>query len=386
MKRMFLSLVLAAVASILTPATLAERPDGRVAIDLEVQPFVERHELAGAVMLVADTQQVLGQWAVGFADVAGQKPMQPNSLFWIASQSKPITATALMMLVDEGKVNVDDPVEKYLPEFRGQMVLAEKDADHALLKRPAHPITVRNVLSHTSGLPFSSAIEVPTLDRLPLADRVRSYAMTPLDFEPDTKYQYSNAGINTAARIIEVVTGKSFEEFLDERLFKPLGMRDTTFWPTEDQAARIAKSYKPGPNNTGLEETTIGQLQYPLTDRRDRYPIPAGGLFSTAADIVRFYQMLANGGQLDGRRYLSTAAVKQLTTKQTPDSLANEYGFGFSTGGDRFGHGGAYSTNSYFDRKHGLILIWLVQHAGFPGDGAKAQDAFRQAALTEFAK
>ncbi len=366
-------------------ATLAEhrgeQTEQSVRIDAAVQTFVERNELAGAVMLVADKQRVLSHSTVGFADIAGNQPMQPDSLFWIASQSKPITAAALMMLVDEGKVNADDPVEKYLPEFRGQMVVAEKDDEHILLKKPGHPITVKNVLSHTSGLPFRSATEVPTLDRLPLADRVRSYAMTPLDFEPDSKYQYSNAGINTAARIIEVVTGKPFEDFLDERLFEPLGMRDTTFWPSDEQAARIAKSYKPGANNMGLEETTIGQLQYPLIDRASRYPMPAGGLFSTAADLVRFYQMLANGGELDGRRYLSESAVEALTTKQTPDALPDAYGFGFAVGGDRFGHGGAYSTNSYFDRKHGLILIWLVQHAGFPGDGGKAQDAFRQAAL-----
>lgn len=351
------------------------------AINAALQPFVERKELAGAVMLVASKDEVLGHAAVGFADIAADKPMQVDSLFWIASQSKPITAAALMMLVDEGKVNVDDPVEKYLPEFRGQMVVAAKDDDHVLLKKPAHPITVKNVLSHTSGLPFRSALEVPTLDRLPLADRVRSYAMTPLEFEPDTKYQYSNAGINTAARIIEVVSEKSFEAFLDERLFTPLGMHETTFWPNEAQAARIAKSYKPGADKTGLKETTIGQVQYPLTDRTNRYPMPAGGLFSSATNLARFYQMLANDGQLDGRRYLSNSAVKQLTSKQTPDGLANEYGFGFSTGGERFGHGGAYSTNSYFDRKHGLILIWLVQHAGFPGEGGKAQEAFRQAAL-----
>ena len=270
-----------------------------------MQPFVDRQELAGAVMLVADKDKVLAAEAVGWADIAAQKPMQTDSMFWIASQSKPITAAALMMLVDEGKVNVDDPVEKYLPEFQGQMVVAEKDAEHVLLRRPKHPITVKNVLSHTSGLPFKSALEEPTLDLFPLAARVRSYAMTPLEFEPDSKYQYSNAGINTAARIIEVVAGMPFERFLDERLFQPLGMKDTTFWPSDEQVARIAKSYKPGPGNQGLEETTIGQLYYPLTDRTQRFPMPAGGLFSTAHDMARFYQMLLNGGQLDGKRYLS---------------------------------------------------------------------------------
>jgi CubicO group peptidase (beta-lactamase class C family) len=255
-----------------------------------VQPFVDRQELAGAVMLVADKDKVLAAEAVGWADVAARKPMQADSLFWIASQSKPITAAALMMLADGGKVNVEDSVEKHLPEFRGQMVVVEKDADHVLLRRPKHPITVRNVLSHTSGLPFKSALEEPTLDLFPLVARVRSYAMTPLEFDPDSKYQYSNAGVNTAARIIEVVAKTPFERFLDERLFQPLGMKDT-----------------------------------------------------------------------------------------------NSYGFGFAVGPASFGHGGAYSTNTTADTRRGLILVWLVQHAGFPGQGNKSQDAFQRAAFEAFA-
>ncbi len=349
-----------------------------------VQPFVDRQELAGAVMLVADKDKVLAAEAVGWADIAAQKPMQTDSMFWIASQSKPITVAALMMLADEGKVNVEDPVEKYLPEFRGQMLVVEKDAEHILLRRPGHPITVKNVLSHTSGLPFKSALEEPTLDLFPLVARVRSYAMTPLEFEPDSKYQYSNAGINTAARIIEVEAGMSFERFLDERLFQPLGMKHTTFWPSDEQVARIAKSYKPGPGNKGLEETTIGQLYYPLTDRTQRFPMPAGGLFSTAHDMARFYQMLVNGGELDGKRYLSKTAVKQLTSRQTPPELPQSYGFGFCVSDNTFGHGGAYSTNSFADTQRGLIFIWLVQHAGFPGEGGKAQGVFRQAAIDTF--
>ena len=207
-----------------------------------LQPYVERQELAGAVMLVADREHVIYEDTVGWADIDGQRPMAANSMFWIASQSKPITAAAFMMLVDEGKVRLDDPVENYLPEFRGQMVLVEADKEHRLLKRPRHPITVREVLSHTSGLPFQSALEEPTLDLYPLAARVRSYAMTPLEFEPGTKYQYSNAGINTAARILEVVSGMAYEQFLHERLFDPLSMKDTTFWPNEEQVRRIAKS------------------------------------------------------------------------------------------------------------------------------------------------
>ena len=227
----------------------------------KLQPFVDDGTTAGVVVLAADKDKVLSCDAVGYQDLAAKTPMRADSLFWIASQSKPITATALMMLVDEGKVNVDDPVEKYLPEFHGQMVVAEQDANHTLLKPPAHPITVRNVLTHTSGLPPTSPVENPTLDALPLRVAVRSYAMNPLRFEPGSKYEYSNAGINTAGRIIEVVSGLPYEEFLRQRLFAPLGMTDTTFWPDAEQLKRLAKSYAPNQARTGLIEVPIGQLR-----------------------------------------------------------------------------------------------------------------------------
>jgi CubicO group peptidase (beta-lactamase class C family) len=364
------------------PLAAAESPQ---TIAAAVQQFVDNHTLAGAVMLVASSNRVLSLEAVGYMDVARKRPMRKDALFWIASQSKPMTATALMMLVDEGKVNVDDPVEKYLPEFKGQWVTVEKDTEHTLLRRPAHPITVRNVLSHTSGLPFSSPLEKPTLDLLPLEARVRSYAMLPLEFEPDSKYKYSNAGINTAGCIIEVVSGVPYEQFMEQRLFKPLKMKDTTFWPSSKQVQRLAKSYKANAAKTGLEETTVTQLRYPLTDRT-REPMPAGGLFSTASDVARFCQMILNGGTLDGKRYLSEAAAKQMTSKQTPDGVKEKYGFGWSAGDGEFGHGGAYATNMTIDAQHGLVFIWMVQHASFPGDGAKSRDAFMQAAKAAFAK
>jgi len=243
-----------------------------------LQPFLESHILAGAVVLVADPDKILDVEAVGWADIAAKNPMRTDSVFWIASQSKPITATALMILVDEGKVNVDDPVEKYLPEFKGLQVNVSTDPSKPELKVPRHAILVREVLSHTSGLPFKSDIEEPTLDVLSLEERVKSYAKTPLLFEPGTKSKYANAGINTAGRIVEVVSGVSFEKFLDERIFKALGMTDTTFYPSKSQIDRLAKSYKPNATKDGLEETTIGQLKYPLDDP-ERRPMPAGGLF-----------------------------------------------------------------------------------------------------------
>jgi CubicO group peptidase (beta-lactamase class C family) len=359
--------------------------DAAVKIAAALQPFVDRHALAGAVTLVADKDKILSVETVGFADVAASKPMGADSVFWIASQSKPMTATALMMLVDEGKVRLDDPVEKYLPEFKGQWLAVERDNKHVLLKRPEHPITVREILSHTSGMPFKSAMEEPTLDLLPLREAVRSHAMTPLEFEPGSKYQYSNAGINTAGRIIEVASGNDYAEFMQKRLFEPLGMKDTTFWPSSEQLARLAKSYRPNAAKTDLEETTVTQLRYPLDDHK-RQPMPAGGLFSTARDVGRFCQMILGHGVFEGKRYLSEASVEQMTTKQTGKHLKDGYGLGWSTGGGRFGHGGAYSTNMTIDPARGLITVFMVQHAGFPRDGNRSQAAFEQAALARFGR
>ena len=361
-------------------------PPADAPVTAALQPFVDSHALAGAVTLVADKDRTLSLRAVGFADVTGRRPMRTDALFWIASQSKAMTAAALMLLADEGRLNLNDPVEKYLPEFHGQWLAVEQDDAHLLLRKPRHPITVRNILSHTSGLPFASSVEHPTLDGLPLREAVLSYALSPLQFEPDSKYQYSNAGINTAGRLIEVLSGMPYETFLQKRLFDPLGMADTTFWPNKKQLARLAKAYKPNPAGDGLEETTITQLRYPLDDRKNRHPMPAGGLFSTAQDVARFCRMLLNGGVWEGKRILSESAVAEMTRKQTGDAVAEGYGLGLSVGADWFGHGGAYSTNMTVDRKRGLVTVFLVQHAGFPKNGDQSGAAFRNAAEKEFGK
>ncbi len=357
-----------------------------------LQPFVDSHTLAGAVTLVASKDKVLSLEAVGYADIAARKPIKTDALFWIASQSKPLTATVLMMLVDDGKVNVDDPVEKYLPEFKGQMLAVEHDEEHMLLKKPARPILLRDILSHTSGLPFSTRLErkgdVFKIDLLSLREAVISYALTPLNAQPGSKYDYSNAGINTAGRIIEVVSGIPYEEFMHKRLFKPLGMKDTTFWPNSKQLKRLAKSYKPNAAKNGLEETQIDQLTYPLMDRH-RTPSPAGGYFSTASDVSIFCRMILNGGILAGKRYLSEEALKKMISTQT-GNLPQAYGFGWVTDrkpGGIFGHGGAYSTSMQIDPQRQLITIFMVQHEGYPGtDGDKIQPAFTKAAVEAYGK
>jgi CubicO group peptidase (beta-lactamase class C family) len=378
------------VAGGLSPPVLGA--DSRVAGSL--QPFVDGSKLAGAVVLVADHEKVLTLETVGFADLEARKPMRPDTLFWIASQSKPITATALMMLVDEGKVRLDDPVEEYLPEFRDQWLAVERDQRHVLLQRPKQRVTVRHLLSHTSGLPFSSELEHPTLDGLPLRVAAGSYAMTPIQWEPGTKYQYSNAGINTAGRIIEVVAGMPYEVFLEKRLFGPLGMKDTTFRPNAEQVVRLAKSYRPKAEGKGLEEIPITQLRYPLDDPT-RQPMPAGGLFSTAGDVGRFCRMILAGGTYNGKRYLSESSVREMTSRQTATGIEEDYGLGWATGADRpasngpiipgpCGHGGAYATSMSIDPRRDLITVYMVHYAGPGGDAPRS--AFVEAAEKAFGR
>jgi CubicO group peptidase (beta-lactamase class C family) len=368
-----------------TGAALGQVPDRGPSspIKAALQPFVDRQALAGAVTLVADRERTLSVDSVGYSDVQRRTPMETDAVFWIASQSKPITAAALLMLVDDGKLRLDDPVEKYLPEFHELWVEVEHDASHRLLRRPRHPITIREILSHTSGLPFSSPVERTTLDLLPLRVGALSYAAVPLQFEPGTRYQYSNAGINTAGRIIEVVGGSPYEEFLERRLLRPLGMSDTTFRPDGALLARLARSYKPGKDGRGLEETTITQLHYPLSEP-SRQPMPAGGLFSTAHDLGRFCRMMLNRGVFEGRRILSESAWEELTRRQTPEAVKEDYGLGFARSGTSFGHGGAYSTQMQIDPERGRIYVFLVQHAGFPRDGGKSFEAFKSAADRQF--
>jgi CubicO group peptidase (beta-lactamase class C family) len=357
-----------------------------------LEPFVDRHILAGAVVLVASRDQVLSLESVGYADIAARKPMAADTLFWIASQSKPMTAAALMMLVDDGKVKVEDPVEKYLPEFRGQMLAVEQDQEYVRLRSPTRAITVKDILSHTSGLPFSSRLEQKDgalkIDLYPLGEAVIGYAMTPLNTEPGSKYSYSNAGINTAGRIIEVVSGMPYEIFMQKRLFAPLGMKETCLWPSETQKTRLAKSYRPDSTQTALEEIQIDQLSYPLTDRH-RFPSPAGGYFSTATDLSIFCRMILQGGTFKGKRYLSEGAVRQMTSTQT-GGLPETYGFGWSTDrlpGGPFGHGGAYNTRMQIDPQRQLITVFLTQHASFTGkEGDAIKTQFQKAAVERFGR
>jgi CubicO group peptidase (beta-lactamase class C family) len=335
----------------------AESPPTTNILAQKLQHFVDTNIMAGAVMLVADKDKILDIEAVGYSDLAAKKPMQTDDLFWIASMSKAITAAALMMLVDEGRVKLDAPVTNFVPEFKYLKVALT----NGTFVDPSHPITIREILSHTSGLRFLNSKDKQVIDSVPLAESIQHDLMEPLLYDPGTDYKYSNEGIDTAGRIIEIVSGMPYEKFLQDRLFSPLGMTNTTFFLSAPQLQRLAKSYRAKKGTNGLDEIPIFYLKYPL-NRPDRYPAPGGGLFSTAWDVARFCQMLANGGTLAGKTYLSKNAVHQMTVKQTGSQVKFDYGFGLNTSdGSIYGHGGAYKTDMIID--HEQIRIFLVQQA-----------------------
>jgi CubicO group peptidase (beta-lactamase class C family) len=304
--------------------------------------------------------------------------MQEDTIFAVASMTKPITATAVMILCDEGKVSLDDPVAKYIPEFE-KATLNGKPLEQ--------PITVRHVLTHTSGLTGDQQ------NQGSLEETAKKLAARPLGFAPGAKWEYS-PGLSVAGRVVEVASGQPFDEFLRDRIFEPLGMNDTTFNPTEKQQKRLAKLYKPGPDKQSL----VAAKHWINDLSPGRTPNPSGGLFSTAADMAQFYQAILNGGELNGRRIVSEESVRQMTTLQTKDlrtgfTDGNGWGLGWCVvrepqGVTRmlspgtYGHGGAFGTQGWVDPERRMIFVLMIQRAEFGNsDASPLRDALQQVAV-----
>ena len=337
-------------------------------------------ELAGAVMMVVSKGGILKTQVAGWSDIAKQSRMRVDAMFWIASMSKPITALTFMMLVDEGKASLDDPVTKYIPEMDRLWVIRHRNDESIVLERQARPITIRQLLCHTSGLPFCTPLMARDLSALSLADAIKTFIVPPLESQPGEHYLYSNEGIDTVARVVEIVSGMPFEEFLNKRLLAPLGMKDTTFFPNRSQIARLAKAYTKD-SAQGLREMPIHCFKPPY-DRPGRHAEAGGGLFSTAADVARLCQMLLNGGTSGGVRYLSSKSLAALGQKQTGPRVPNKYGLGCFVDPDgegSFGHGGAYGTDMTIYPKHGIATIWMVQLSGV--DTGRIRKLFKQEAF-----
>jgi CubicO group peptidase (beta-lactamase class C family) len=383
----FPPVALALALIVLTASAFAAEgePPASPEVAAAMQPYLDHYKLAGVIGIIADRSgKVHYKNLMGYADVEAKKPIGEGNVFWVASMSKMFVGASIMMLVDEGKVSLDDPVTKFIPQLGKWMVVEEKDSSHVLLKPPVRPVTVRHVLSHTSGLAGTSELQQTTgADSTPLKARALSSVTGPLQWQPGERYQYGNQGMNIAARIVEIVSGMKYEEFLQKRFFDPLGMTETTFWPGEEQVARLCGAYGPNKEKTGYARGGVGFLTKPLSDRVRRYPEAAGGLFSTTHDIFRYGLMLANDGELDGKRYLSHAAMDELRKEQTGKTHVN-YSLGYHLRNGMFGHDGAYGTDLSVNPETGMVAVFMVQCTS--GDQWAARDLFLKTATGVYGK
>jgi CubicO group peptidase (beta-lactamase class C family) len=341
---------------------------------------------------VAKNGAIVSLESMGKADLDTGRDIDNDDLFWIASMTKPMTGVAVLMLQDQGKLSIHDTVETHLPEFGEMWMIEDRSKEQLILKRPARKITILDLLTHTAGVPN---VDEPRAHST-LAELVSQISQRPLEFEPGSRWQYSNSGINTLGRIVEVVSGQLFQAFLDMRLFGPLGMQNTTFFPSRSQVQRLAKPYSKNKDTGKLEETSVYFVKGDLWDT-ERTVKPAGGLYSTAEDLRRFYQMMLDDGVWNTKRLLSSEVVHALTHTQTGEIKTGftegmSWGLGFQVVKEpqgvtsmlspgTFGHGGAYATQSWADPNHQAIYMLMIQRRGFRnGNNSPVRDAFQTAA------
>ncbi len=362
-----------------------------------IQRSIDEGRLAGAVELVARHGKVAYFKAVGMADRDAKKPMSTDALFRICSMSKPITSAAVMMLYEEGRFTLDEPVSDFIPEFKNMKVLdppwpQDKTSPPGALVDAKRPITIFELLTHTSGLTYQwnarlgkSYIEAGIGSGLSqhegtIGDAVKKLAAQPLLFQPGDDWEYSLAD-DVLGYLVERVSGMPFDRFLEERIFKPLGMKDTSFFLPADKVARLATAYTYYADK-GLEPIRDGQrvkesfysfsADYPYNGPKT-YFSGGGGLVSTAADYYRFCQMMLNGGELDGVRILSRKSVELMSQNHAQGKL-DDFGYGLGFGdisepkqltelgsvGSYF-WGGFYYTSFVIDPKEDLIAIFMAQ-------------------------
>ena len=349
-------------------------PDEQNAVTaFALQRFVDADEITGAVTAVVGPDGLIAVEAFGLADVGGQRPMRKDSLFWIGGMTRTMTAVGVMMLVEAGKVNLEDPLGKYVPAFRDVRLKTAQG-----LVAPRRPITLKDLLTHASGIDPTPATPLgEPVDTLGLAAMAEAYARRPLTDEPGAKWADNDNGINLLGRVIEVASGQAYADFMQQRLIEPLGMENTTFWPDPDQLDQLAKPYAKDRANGGLIEAKNPWFSLPLHDDR-RTPFPAGGLYSCVRDLGRFQQMLLGRGQLDGRRYLKAATLKQMTTAQTGEAFAanlpkgRRVGLGFNLVGEptddteglshgAFGQAGVFGPQAWADPAKQRAYMLLIQ-------------------------
>jgi len=311
-------------------------------------------QVPGAVLVTCADGKVSTR-CLGVADIATGRPMTPDSVGWLASNTKAIACALVLTFVEQGVLKLDEPISAYLPEWRGERVP-----------------TLRQLMSHTAGLQFFPGMPI---DRRPMQMISRMGAKGGQTIAPGEEYRYSNWGIDVAVACVEAVTDRPWEELLKERILDPLEMKDATFFPSPEQLGRLAKGYSLTDEKPAKEEV-VGQFQYPY-DLHTRYPEAGGGLFGTPLDMIKFFAMVANGGVgLNGTRVLKPETVALWFEKQTPGKVKTRYSFGANVSDDGYvmSHGGAWSTWGCADRSTGVARVFFVQRAG---GKSKGFDAFR---------
>jgi CubicO group peptidase (beta-lactamase class C family) len=353
-----------------------------------IQRHIDSHDISGAVTVVARKGRLAQLEAHGLMDIDTKKAMSKDTMFWIASMSKPITGVAVLMLMEEGKIRLTDPVSKFIPEFRGMKVAVMQDRPGGRGGTPsdgplfytvpaAREIMIQDLLSHVSGLVSGGAVsaaELAKVARKPgetLADYIPRLGATPLDFQPGSRWSYSpGAGFETLGRIVEIVSGQTFDRFLRQRIFDPLSMKDITFHPGQEQLPRVTTMYHRADNALAKVDTSARM-------NNTSYFSGAGGLMSDAEDYLQFGEMLANGGQLNGKRLLSPKTVELMSSIFAPDTLPGRpkgRSFGLSVqvindavaantriSNGSYGWDGAFGTHFWVDPKEKIVGILMIQ-------------------------
>lgn len=372
--------------------------DERLArIDYMLKNAVDSNQVPGVVALITRNGKIIYQKAYGKADEKG-KPLKTNTIFRIASQTKAITSTAVMMLWEEGKFQLDDPISKYIPEFKNPRILDTfNTSDGSYTSTPAeHEITIRHLLTHTSGLGYgvidgdkrfqriykdAGITDLYTTENISIAESVKKLAKLPLHHDPGTAFVYSE-GLDVLGYFIEIVSGMPFDEFLRTRIFDPLGMNDTWFYLPKEKHDRLVN----------IQQKTDGVWKdYPVTFYDPDYPKKGAkrffsggaGLSSTAEDYATFLQMYLNQGHYNGTRILSRTTVQSIMGNQTGQlfgAAGKEYGLAFglvTTDGQDLGGqgskgtfdwGGYFNTQYFADPKEQVIGILMKQTRDTPGD------------------
>jgi CubicO group peptidase (beta-lactamase class C family) len=353
-------------------------------IPQRMKSFVDHHTVAGAVTLVAHGNDIVEFDATGMADVEAGHAMQKDTIFQIMSMTKPVTAIGIMMLAEEGKLALRDPVEQYLPEFKDLRVRTTFNPDTDRAGVPNHAITIRDLLTHTAGIQdYPGPPTIPNYAQtmsVPLDEVVRQLAKQPLLFQPGTQWSYSSPGIEILGRIIEVCSGEKYVDFITGHILQPLGMKDSFFFPPADKISRIAMVYEQTDGKLVRSPASILGGDPAKYRQGAVFPAPGWGLYSTAEDLLHLYRMMLNDGVYEGHRYLSPFSVHLMTEPQTTGispvgwMRGSDYGLAWEIVTDplgelaghtigTYGHGGAFGTQGWIDPNNDLISILLIQRS-----------------------